>query len=164
MQSIDRSRSHLGVKSLDLVQFYWHDLSNPVYVDAALNLAELQAKGKVRAVGVTNFDTKALAEMVDAGTPIVSNQARQPPLVFLLCLFAIISGRKRGSNIFSNMFCRKLVQVQYSLLDTRPENGMVRYCLDHGIQLLPYGTVAGGFLSEKFLGKRPQDVTVNTYR
>jgi aryl-alcohol dehydrogenase-like predicted oxidoreductase len=31
------------------------------------------------------------------------------------------------------------------------------------VQLLPYGTVAGGFLTDKYLGKQPQDVSVNTY-
>jgi aryl-alcohol dehydrogenase-like predicted oxidoreductase len=40
-------------------------------------------------------------------------------------------------------------QVQYSLLDRRPENEMVSYCLDKGIGLLPYGVVAGGILSDK---------------
>jgi aryl-alcohol dehydrogenase-like predicted oxidoreductase len=43
-------------------------------------------------------------------------------------------------------------QVQYSLLDRRPENGMTAYCADAGISLLPYGTVAGGLLSDRYLG------------
>ena len=42
--------------------------------------------------------------------------------------------------------------MQYSLLDRRPENGMIDYCALHDIQLLPYGTVAGGFLSDRYLG------------
>ena len=44
------------------------------------------------------------------------------------------------------------LQVQYSLLDRRPENYMIPYCRDQNIKLLPYGTVAGGFLSERYLG------------
>jgi aryl-alcohol dehydrogenase-like predicted oxidoreductase len=44
-------------------------------------------------------------------------------------------------------------QVQYSLLDRRPERGMVELCRRHGIGLLAYGTLAGGFLSERYLGK-----------
>ena len=44
-------------------------------------------------------------------------------------------------------------QLQYSLLDARSENGMVTFCRDRGIQLLCYGTVAGGFLSERWLGQ-----------
>jgi aryl-alcohol dehydrogenase-like predicted oxidoreductase len=43
-------------------------------------------------------------------------------------------------------------QVQYSLVDDRPNNGMVEFCRAHGISLLCYGTVAGGFLSERWLG------------
>jgi aryl-alcohol dehydrogenase-like predicted oxidoreductase len=43
-------------------------------------------------------------------------------------------------------------QVQYSLLDHRPENGMVAFCRKRGIHLLCYGTLAGGFLSDKWLG------------
>jgi aryl-alcohol dehydrogenase-like predicted oxidoreductase len=44
-------------------------------------------------------------------------------------------------------------QLQYSLLDSRPEAGMVEFCRAHGIGLLCYGTVAGGFLSERWLGQ-----------
>lgn len=44
-------------------------------------------------------------------------------------------------------------QLQYSLLDRRPENGMVELCRQHGITLLCYGTMAGGFLSDKWLGQ-----------
>jgi len=46
-------------------------------------------------------------------------------------------------------------QVQYSLVDRRPEAAMAGLCRDHGITLLTYGTVLGGLLSEKYLG-RPQ--------
>lgn len=43
-------------------------------------------------------------------------------------------------------------QVQYSALDRRPERGMVELCGRRGIALLCYGTLAGGFLSERYLG------------
>jgi len=45
------------------------------------------------------------------------------------------------------------MQVQYSLLDARPQNGLIDACRKHNIHLLVYGTVAGGFLSDKWLGK-----------
>jgi aryl-alcohol dehydrogenase-like predicted oxidoreductase len=47
------------------------------------------------------------------------------------------------------------MQAQYSLLDARPDNGMVDRCRERGIALLCYGTVAGGFLSERWL-ERPE--------
>ena len=43
-------------------------------------------------------------------------------------------------------------QLQYSLLDDRPAHGMVDYCARKNIALLCYGTVAGGFLSDRWLG------------
>jgi aryl-alcohol dehydrogenase-like predicted oxidoreductase len=44
-------------------------------------------------------------------------------------------------------------QVQYSLIDRRPEVQMSQFCQAHGIQLLTYGTVGGGLLSETYLGQ-----------
>src|SRR5262249_32261413 len=44
------------------------------------------------------------------------------------------------------------MQVQYSLLDDRPEHGLVSLCLKENISLLCYGTVAGGFLADRWLG------------
>src|SRR5207244_10017266 len=44
------------------------------------------------------------------------------------------------------------MQVQYSLLDQRPDHGFFDACRRHGMQLLCYGSVAGGFLSDKWLG------------
>ncbi|MGE0007017.1 MAG: aldo/keto reductase [Parvibaculaceae bacterium] len=45
------------------------------------------------------------------------------------------------------------MQVQYSLLDARPENGLTALGRGHGMHLLCYGSVAGGFLSDHWLGK-----------
>jgi aryl-alcohol dehydrogenase-like predicted oxidoreductase len=44
-------------------------------------------------------------------------------------------------------------QVQYSLIDRRPEVRMVEFCQAHGISLLTYGTLCGGLMSEKYLGQ-----------
>jgi aryl-alcohol dehydrogenase-like predicted oxidoreductase len=45
------------------------------------------------------------------------------------------------------------MQVQYSLLDSRPEHGLIDLCSRHAIHLLCYGSVAGGFLSDQWLGR-----------
>jgi aryl-alcohol dehydrogenase-like predicted oxidoreductase len=113
---IDRSLQRLGVQRLDLVQFHWWDYDTPGYVEVALYLGDLQEAGKIKHVGVTNFDVPHLEEILAAGVPVASNQ------------------------------------VQYSVLDRRPEQGMVELCERHGISLLCYGTVAGGFLSDRHLG------------
>jgi aryl-alcohol dehydrogenase-like predicted oxidoreductase len=54
-------------------------------------------------------------------------------------------------------------QVQYSLVDRRPEVRMARFCSDHPITLLAYGTLLGGLLSEKYLGRpEPRRSELNT--
>jgi aryl-alcohol dehydrogenase-like predicted oxidoreductase/enamine deaminase RidA (YjgF/YER057c/UK114 family) len=49
-------------------------------------------------------------------------------------------------------------QVCFSLLDQRARaNGMTELCEQYGITLLAFGTVAGGFLTERWLGRREPD-------
>lgn len=43
-------------------------------------------------------------------------------------------------------------QVQYSLLDRRPARTVAPLCAEHGIGLLCYGALAGGFMHERWLG------------
>jgi aryl-alcohol dehydrogenase-like predicted oxidoreductase len=113
---IDRSLRRLGQERLDLVQFHWWDYAVPRYVDVALELERLRRKGKINRIGLTNFGTPQVRELLNVGVPVFSHQ------------------------------------VQYSLLDDRPEHEMAGLCRDRGIALLCYGTVAGGFLSERWLG------------
>ncbi len=45
-------------------------------------------------------------------------------------------------------------QVCYSLLDQRASGAMAEYCQKHGIKLLAFGTIAGGFLTEKWADQK----------
>ena len=44
------------------------------------------------------------------------------------------------------------MQVQYSVLDNRPEQGLAALAKTHDFALLCYGSVAGGFLGDRWLG------------
>jgi aryl-alcohol dehydrogenase-like predicted oxidoreductase len=113
---IDRSLSRLGLERLDLVQFHWWDYATPRYVEVALQLERLRHAGKIDRIGLTNFGTPQVRELLAAGVPVFAHQ------------------------------------LQYSLLDDRPAHGMVELCAAQRIALLCYGTVAGGFLSDRWLG------------
>jgi aryl-alcohol dehydrogenase-like predicted oxidoreductase len=103
----------------------WWDYSVPRYVEVAMHLAELQKAGKIRHIGVTNFDVPQLEELLGAGCAIISNQ------------------------------------VQYSVLDQRPARAMCEFARQHGMSLLCYGAIAGGFLADKYLGATQRDYTEN---
>ncbi|KAK5923401.1 hypothetical protein CgunFtcFv8_000375 [Champsocephalus gunnari] len=62
----------------------------------------------------------------------------------------------RGIRISSN-------QVQYSLIDQRPAARMEQFCVANNIQLLTYGTLAGGLLSERHLGKTEPNSRAELY-
>jgi aryl-alcohol dehydrogenase-like predicted oxidoreductase len=114
---IDRSLTRLNREVLDVVQFHWWDYDTPGCLETAGHLSRLREKGKIRHIGVTNFDTEHFSEMVEAGIPVAS------------------------------------FQTQYSMFDRRPEKKLRDYCQKKGVALLCYGTLSGGFLSERWLGK-----------
>ena len=54
-------------------------------------------------------------------------------------------------------------QVQYSLIDRRPEVAMADFCQQQGSSLLAYGTLCGGLLSDRYLGRpEPGRAELNT--
>jgi enamine deaminase RidA (YjgF/YER057c/UK114 family) len=54
-------------------------------------------------------------------------------------------------------------QVSHSLLDRRASGEMAQVCAEYGVKILAYGTLAGGFLSEKWLGKTEPDTRTGTW-
>jgi aryl-alcohol dehydrogenase-like predicted oxidoreductase/enamine deaminase RidA (YjgF/YER057c/UK114 family) len=60
---------------------------------------------------------------------------------------------KHGIPIATNQVC-------FSLLDRRAAGEMSAFCLEHGIRLLAYGTLGGGFLAERWLN-RPEPAAVD---
>lgn len=50
-------------------------------------------------------------------------------------------------------------QVQYSIIDRRPEVKMIPFCRKHNISLLTYGSICGGLLSERYVGKTEPTIT-----
>ena len=114
---IDRSREHLGLETLDLVQFHWWDYSSGNYLATLDSLHDLKRAGKLREIGLTNFDAAHLEEILARGIPVAS------------------------------------IQTQYSVLDRRATERLGSLLLENDIALLCYGSVAGGLLSDAYLGK-----------
>ena len=71
---IDRSLTRLGLDRLDLVQFHWWDYRVERYADALGVLGDLARDGKIGLVGLTNFDTPRLRELLATGVPVTSMQ------------------------------------------------------------------------------------------
>lgn len=62
-----------------------------------------------------------------------------------------------GINVVSNQVC-------FSLLDQRAANDMTRLCEERGVKILAFGTLAGGFLTERWLDQpEPAMDTLSTW-
>jgi aryl-alcohol dehydrogenase-like predicted oxidoreductase len=77
-RELEHSLRRLGVERVDLLQVHWPPFDQAVE-DFWPTLVELRAEGKVRAIGVSNFDTAQLAA-AEAGGHVDS---LQPPLSLL---------------------------------------------------------------------------------
>jgi aryl-alcohol dehydrogenase-like predicted oxidoreductase len=75
-RGVDRSLTRLQVEQLDLVQLHWWDFDVSGYVEAAAWLDELRRAGKIRNLGLTNFDRPRLTEILAAGVPIATHQVQ----------------------------------------------------------------------------------------
>ncbi|KAJ4344187.1 hypothetical protein N0V95_006265 [Ascochyta clinopodiicola] len=104
----------MSTDKVDLLQFHWQDYNDHQYIEA---LRLLQQDERVQNLGLCNFDTARLQEVIENGIVAVTNQ------------------------------------VQFSLIDARPRFKMGEVCARHNVKLLTYGTLCGGFLAEKWLGK-----------
>jgi len=125
---IERSIHRMNVSSIDVLQFHWWDYNDTRYVDALCHLSNLRDEGKIKHIGLTNFDTERMEMMVGQGFKLVSNQ------------------------------------VQYSIIDQRPQIQMTEFCQKNKIGIIAYGTLCGGFLSEKYIGKaEPDRFRLDTY-
>jgi 2,5-diketo-D-gluconate reductase A len=63
--AFDASMDRLGLETLDLYLIHWPAPGADAYVDAWRGLLELQASGRVRAVGVCNFHVPHLQRLLD---------------------------------------------------------------------------------------------------
>ena len=80
MRAFDLSMSKLGFEYLDLFLIHWQCQQFGKYVDTWRALIDLQASGRVRSIGVSNFKESALREIIDVtGVIPVLNQIELHP-------------------------------------------------------------------------------------
>ena len=119
--AVDRALTRLRGEAIDLLQYHAWNYADPGWLETLFDLQELKARGLIRHLGLTNFDTAHLRVAVASGIEIASNQ------------------------------------VSYSLLDQRAARSLGPFCAEHGVHLLAYGTLCGGWLTERWLGAPEPD-------
>lgn len=116
--SVQRALDRMQTSSLDLLQFHAWNYADPSWLETLFMLKEIQEKGLIKNLGVTNFDAIHFEMALLSGIPLVSNQ------------------------------------ISHSILDRRALKDWIPLCQKYGVQLLAYGTLAGGFLSDRWLERK----------
>lgn len=83
LRAFDASLQRLGLEQLDLYLIHWPLPSRDAYVSTWKALERLYADGRVRAIGVSNFNAPHLERVMDEGgiTPMVNQIELHPRLV-----------------------------------------------------------------------------------
>ena len=72
--AVRRSLDRIGTERLDLLQFHAWSYPHPGWLDCLFHLMEIRDSGRIRHLGVTNFDAVHLDLALRSGIPLVSNQ------------------------------------------------------------------------------------------
>ena len=80
LKSFDETMTKLGIKQLDLFLIHWPIPSRGQYVEAWKTLVELKQQGRIRSIGVSNFNQDHLERIIsDTGETPVINQIELHP-------------------------------------------------------------------------------------
>lgn len=150
-------------------------MTPPAAIDLRRDNIEYRVRSSIARMGVTSIDLlqlhwepppAATAAAAVAGSSKSSSSSKgQPPPGFVVAAKVLKQLQQEGlikqlgvSNFDVPMLMALLDagvkpvsnQVSYSVVDRRPQLFLSRFCEARGIALLAYGTLAGGFLAERY--------------
>jgi 2,5-diketo-D-gluconate reductase A len=80
LRALDESLERLGLEDVDLFLIHWPLPRRKLYVDSWKAMIELREKGRVRSIGVSNFEPEHLQTLIDAtGVVPAVNQVELHP-------------------------------------------------------------------------------------
>ncbi|MGZ4662329.1 MAG: aldo/keto reductase [Arthrobacter sp.] len=80
LEAFEASMERLGLETLDLYLIHWQQPKQDKYVDTWKALIELQKRGRVKSIGVSNFTTDGLQRIIDeTGVVPAINQVELHP-------------------------------------------------------------------------------------
>ena len=124
LREIDDSLRRLQTDYIDIYQMHWPDPATPIE-ESMQALGQLQAAGKIRHIGVSNF-SRALADEARAYGAIVSHQG----------LYNLL---EHNPTHYHNL-----------PLTYRTKTEILPHCIKHGLAFFPYSPLFQGLLTDEF--------------
>jgi len=130
-QEIDESLRRLQTDYIDIYQMHWPDPATPIGESMGA-LLELQAAGKIRHIGVSNF-SRTLADEARRYGAIVSHQG------------------------LYNLLEHNPTHYHSIPLAYRTKDEILPHCQEHGLAFFPYSPLFQGLLTEQFKAENQFD-------
>lgn len=142
----ERSLRRLGVDHVDLYLIHWPE-RGPTWAWAGMERA--RELGYTRSIGVSNFDTRELDQVIAAGTvgPVV-NQVQFSPFEYRRKLLEAAEQQRVAVEAYSSLGTgRHLGNLTVKRLATRvgrtPAQVLLRWCLQRSLIVIPKSTHRG---------------------
>lgn len=148
LKAFDDTMQKLGIEQLDLFLIHWPVPGQDRYVEAWKTLIELRDQGRIRSIGVSNFNTDHVERIIEeTGVKPVVNQIELHPRYqqrdkrdYLAREdIAIESYSPLGSGA---MLDDKAIAAIAKKHDRSPAQVMIRWHLDEGLIVIPKSTHA----------------------
>jgi 2,5-diketo-D-gluconate reductase A len=143
LKAFDHSVQRLGLDYLDLYLIHWPSPRRDLYVDTWRALAHLQADGRVRSIGVSNFNAEQLQRIVgETGITPVLNQVELHPYFQQRALIATHDALGIATEAWSPLGQGKVltdpvIAAIAARLGRTPAQVIIRWHLDRGQIAIP---------------------------
>ena len=143
LRAFDASMDLLGLDRLDLYLIHWPCPSKDLYVETWHALGRLQAEGRVRSIGVSNFQRPHLERLLaETGVVPVLNQVELHPYLQQHDLHSFHARHGIATQAWSplgrgNVLQDPVVGRIASELGRTPAQVILRWHLQHGILTIP---------------------------
>jgi diketogulonate reductase-like aldo/keto reductase len=141
-RACDNTLRQLGTSYLDLYLIHWPNISVPL-TETFKALKELVDQGKVRSVGVSNFDTELMKKSLDvSGAPVTVDQVRFHPFSYDKNLLDFCLGKGIVVTAYSplgrgNILSNRIIQSIAKKVGKTPAQICLRWCLQKGTIVIP---------------------------
>lgn len=152
---VGRFRTRLGAPATQLLTKWVPEPGPVTRADVRAAVDRARTRMRVERIDLLQFHAWSYAHPAWLDALLYLDECRREGLIGHLGLTNTDTAHLRlvvesGIPIATNQIC-------YSLLDQRAAGAMAEYCASKGVALLAFGTLAGGFLSDRWLGAPEPD-------